>query len=50
MGAFYGLFPIAGVIEGFRAILLQTVQMPWDLISTGAIVSILLFASGSFYF
>ena len=46
----YGLFPIAGVIEGFRAILLQTIQMPWDLISTGTIVSIILFASGSFYF
>ena len=48
--AFYGLFPIAGVIEGFRAILLQTIQMPWDLISTGMIVSVILFASGSFYF
>lgn len=47
---FYGLFPIAGVIEGFRAILLQTIQMPWDLILTGTIVSIILFTSGSFYF
>ncbi len=46
----YGLFPMAGVIEGFRAILLQTIYMPWDLVSTGSIVSLLLFISGSFYF
>jgi lipopolysaccharide transport system permease protein len=46
----YGCFPMAGVIEGFRAILLQTISMPWDLISTGSIVSLLLFISGSFYF
>ena len=46
----YGLFPMAGVIEGFRAILLQTINMPWDLITTGVIVSVLLFTTGSFYF
>ena len=46
----YGLFPMAGVIEGFRAILLQTIKMPWDLITTGTIVSVLLIITGSFYF
>ena len=46
----YGLFPMAGVIEGFRAILLQTISMPWDLIITGTSVAVLLFISGSFYF
>ena len=46
----YGLFPMAGVIEGFRAILLQTIQIPWDLIINGMIVSILLLTTGSFYF
>jgi len=46
----YGMFPMAGIIEGFRAILLQSVPMPWDLISTGTIVSIVLFITGTFYF
>jgi len=46
----YGCFPMAGVIEGFRAILLQTIKIPWDLISTGTIVSIILFITGAFYF
>jgi len=46
----YGCFPMAGVIEGFRSILLQTNPMPWDLITMGSVVSILLFISGAFYF
>ena len=46
----YGCFPMAGVIEGFRSILLQTNPMPWDLIGMGSIVSALLFISGAFYF
>ena len=46
----YGLFPMAGVIEGFRAILLQTIQIPWDFIINGMIVSLLLMITGSFYF
>ena len=41
---------MAGVIEGFRSILLQTNPMPWDLIGMGSIVSILLFVTGAFYF
>ena len=46
----YGLFPMAAVIEGFRAIFLQTIKMPWDFIFTGTIVSLLLFVTGSFNF
>jgi lipopolysaccharide transport system permease protein len=46
----YGLFPMAGVIEGFRSILLQSISMPWDLILVGSIVSIILFITGAFYF
>ena len=46
----YGCFPMAGVIEGFRSILLQTNPMPWNLIGMGSIVSALLFISGAFYF
>jgi lipopolysaccharide transport system permease protein len=46
----YGCFPMAGVIEGFRSILLQTNPMPWDLIGIGSVVSTLLFISGALYF
>jgi lipopolysaccharide transport system permease protein len=46
----YALYPMAGVIEGFRAALLGTTEMPWDLISIGAVSAILLSVSGAFYF
>jgi len=46
----YGCFPMAGVIEGFRSILLQTNPIPWDLISVGTVVAVVLFISGAFYF
>lgn len=46
----YGCFPMAGVIEGFRSILLQTNPIPWDLIGVGSLVASLLFISGAFYF
>ena len=29
---FYAIFPMVGVIEGFRAILLNTMPIPWNLI------------------
>ena len=47
---FYGLFPMVGVIEGFRSILLQTNSMPWDLVFIGFISSTVLFIIGAFYF
>jgi len=45
----YSLNPIVGVIEGFRACLLNT-PMPWQYIWPGIITSILLLLSGAFYF
>jgi len=47
---FYGLFPMAGVIEGFRSILLDTNPMPWDLLAVGSGVALFLFVSGTLYF
>lgn len=46
----YGLYPMVGVIEGFRAALLGTVPMPWDLIAMGALGAVVLLVSGAFYF
>jgi len=46
----YGLNPMAGVIEGFRSILLGTVPFPFKMIAMSTIVSILLFVSGMMYF
>ena len=47
---FYGLYPMAGVIEGFRAALLGTQPMPWDLIGMGSVAAIIVFVAGLFYF
>lgn len=47
---FYALNPMVGVIEGFRAALLDTRAMPWDLIAIGAIVAVIIFMTGIFYF
>lgn len=46
----YGLYPMAGVIEGFRAALLTTTPMPWDLILVGGMSALVLTLSGAFYF
>lgn len=46
----YALNPMVGVIEGFRAALLSTRSMPWDLIIIGGIVALLIFAGGLMYF
>ncbi|MEW6405398.1 MAG: ABC transporter permease [Chloroflexota bacterium] len=46
----YGLFPMAGVIEGFRSALLGTNPMPWDLLGVGSVVAVLLFVTGALYF
>ena len=46
----YGLYPIAGVIEGFRSAIIGTNPMPWDLIGIGFFSAIVLFVSGTFYF
>lgn len=46
----YGLYPMAGVIEGFRSALLGTNPMPWDLIGMGTLSAVVLFVTGAFYF
>jgi len=47
---FYGLYPMAGVIEGFRSALLGKNMMPWDLIVASMISATLLFVTGMYYF
>lgn len=46
----YGLYPMAGVIEGMRAALLGSTQMPWDLLLSGSLSALALAVSGAFYF
>ena len=46
----YGLYPMGGVVEGFRSALLGARPMPWDLILIGTFSSIVLFAVGVSYF
>lgn len=46
----YGLYPMVGVIEGFRSSLLGFTPMPWDLIGMGSISAIILFFTGAMYF
>lgn len=46
----YALNPMVGVIEGFRAVLLCTVPIPWTYIGIGTAVSIVLFFAGLLYF
>ncbi len=47
---FYGLFPMAGVVEGFRSSLLGIRPMPWDLLAVGTCTAITLFYFGLMYF
>ena len=46
----YGLYPMAGVIEGFRSALLGTGSMPWDLLLMGAVSTFVVFIIGALYF
>lgn len=46
----YGLYPMAGVIEGFRSALIGTIPMPWDLIGMGALSASILLFTGALYF
>jgi lipopolysaccharide transport system permease protein len=46
----YGIFPMAGVIEGFRSALLATTPMPWDLILSGALSAMVIALTGALYF
>lgn len=46
----YGLNPMAGIIEGFRAALLGTRAMPWDLLGVGTASAVVIFITGALYF
>ena len=46
----FGLYPMVGVIEGFRSALLDTNPMPWDLLAVGTASALVIFISGLFYF
>ena len=46
----YGIYPMAGVIEGFRSALLGHNPMPWELIGIGTITALFMFISGALYF
>lgn len=46
----YGLNPMAGVIEGFRAALLGTRPMPWDLLAVGTLTAVVIAVTGALYF
>jgi lipopolysaccharide transport system permease protein len=47
---FYGLNPMAGVVEGFRWALLGTDTAPGSMTLISAVVALTLFISGAFYF
>jgi ABC-type polysaccharide/polyol phosphate export permease len=46
----YGINPMAGVIEGFRWALLDTDTAPGPIILVSALVALVIFVSGAFYF
>lgn len=46
----YALYPMVGVIEGFRAVVVQSGPMPWDLIGIGFASATLLTVSGVLFF
>ncbi|NOY69838.1 MAG: ABC transporter permease [Deltaproteobacteria bacterium] len=46
----YAIYPMAGVIEGFRAAIIGSTPMPWDLIGVGTISALVIGVSGAFYF
>ena len=46
----YGIYPMAGVIEGFRSSLIGTNPMPWDLITVATLSACAIALSGALYF
>ena len=46
----YAINPMVGVIEGFRAALLGTREMPWNFLIVGTVMAIVFFISGALYF
>lgn len=48
--AFYGLNPMAGVVDGFRWALLGETQMDWMVLVVSVLMVVLLLAGGLYYF
>jgi lipopolysaccharide transport system permease protein len=46
----YALNPMVGVIEGFRAALLGTREMPWSFLAAGTISAVVIALTGTLYF
>lgn len=46
----YALNPMAGVIEGFRSVLLHTSAVPWPMIAFSLLSGFVFFATGVLYF
>ena len=46
----YSIYPMVGVIEGFRSALIAKNTMPYDMIIISAVSSIFVFITGSIYF
>jgi len=47
---YYAIYPMVGVIEGFRSALLGTRSMPWDLLAVSAASALTIAVSGCLYF
>lgn len=47
---YLGIYPMYGIIEGFRSAILDQNPMPWDLIGIGTISASILFITGAYYF
>lgn len=47
---YLAIYPMYGVIEGFRAALLSQSTMPWNIIGIGAISASIMFITGAYYF
>lgn len=45
-----GIYPMSGVIEGFRVSITGIGTMPWDMLLTGSISTFVILVSGLFYF
>lgn len=46
----YAVYPMVGVVAGFRAALLGTMPMPWDLLLVSSGSALCLLISGAFFF
>lgn len=46
----YGIYPMVGVIEGFRSVLLNSGPVQWDLIGMGFLSALFLVVSGLYFF